>query len=43
MGAGIALVLQPLWPPGFKLGFFLTLGATVVYIVSIHLVEREGS
>jgi len=37
LGAGIALALQPWWGPGLRAGFFVTLVATVLHIVTSHL------
>jgi hypothetical protein len=38
MALGVALMLQPWWVGGFAFGFFLTLGSTVLQIVTSHLV-----
>lgn len=35
--AGVAAMCQPFWAGGFRLGFFVTLGATVLFIVASHL------
>lgn len=37
LALGILLVLQPWWMPGLRCGFFLTLLATVLHIVTTHL------
>lgn len=34
---GLALMLQPWWPPAFRLGFFTTLAFTLLQIVASHL------
>ena len=40
MLCGILLVVQPVWHTGFRIGFFITLGATILAIVLSHL-DRE--
>jgi hypothetical protein len=42
MGAGMALMLQPWWPSGFRAGFFLTLIFTVAQIVVVHAGQRDS-
>jgi hypothetical protein len=37
MAAGVAMMLQPWWSGGFQVGFFVTLAATVMQIVTSHL------
>lgn len=37
MAAGMALILQPFGPNTFREGFFVTLGATALHIVTSHL------
>ena len=37
ISAGIMVILQPWWAHGLRVGFFLTLGATIAYIVTSHL------
>jgi hypothetical protein len=37
MGLGTLLMLQPFWSDGLKWGFFMTLGATVLEIVTGHM------
>ena len=37
MAAGVAMMLQPWWHEGFRLGFFVTLAATVFQIIIGHL------
>lgn len=39
MAIGVGLMLQPFFAAGFKIGFFLTLGATAVQIVTSHLIK----
>jgi hypothetical protein len=39
---GIAVMLQPWWPRGFRIGFFITLVTTIAYIIVSH-VPRELS
>jgi hypothetical protein len=34
---GITAILQPWWQGGFRVGVFVTLGATVLHIVTSHL------
>jgi hypothetical protein len=38
---GIAVMLQPWWDRGFRVGFFLTLIATVGQIVTSHMLPRR--
>ena len=40
---GILLLVQPWWQAGFRLGFFATIAATLLHIVTSHLVEAEKS
>jgi hypothetical protein len=35
--AGISLVLQPWWDQGLRVGFFVTLVATVLHIITSHI------
>ena len=37
MVAGLIIILQPWWHGGLRVGFFVTLIATVGYIVTSHL------
>jgi hypothetical protein len=37
MGFGTCLMLQPFWANGLRWGFFVTLGSTVLEIVTAHL------
>ena len=37
MACGVALMLQPWWGSGLRVGFFVTLGATLLQIVTGHL------
>jgi hypothetical protein len=39
MGFGTLLMLQPFWSGGLKWGFFVTLAATVLEIVTGHMVS----
>jgi len=41
MMSGIALVVQPWWNDGLRIGFFVTLVTTIMYIVVSHIPERE--
>ncbi len=41
IGVGLALLLQPWWEKGFRVGFFVTLGATVAQVVASHLAARH--
>ena len=41
MAAGTLLMLQPLWEGGLEWGFFVTLGCTVLEIVTGHLLPSE--
>ncbi len=42
MGLGTLLMLQPAWSGGLEWGFFVTLGCTVLEIVTAHLLPSEG-
>jgi predicted anti-sigma-YlaC factor YlaD len=37
---GVAMMLQPWWPSGFAVGFFVTIGSTVLQIVTGHVVNN---
>jgi len=41
IAVGIAVMLQPWWLKGFRVGFFLTLLATVAQIVTSHMLPRR--
>ena len=42
MGVGIACMLQPWWREGFRYGFFIAAGFTILHIVTSHLqLERK--
>ncbi|MBI5433046.1 MAG: hypothetical protein HZA52_09480 [Planctomycetes bacterium] len=40
MAVGVAILLQPWWQAGFRVGFFVTLVATLLQIVAAHLPAR---
>jgi hypothetical protein len=40
MALGVALMLQPWWPDGMRVGFFTTLAGTLAQIVMGHVAER---
>jgi len=42
MAAGLAILLMPGWEGALKVGFFVTLSATVVQIVVGHLPRKGG-
>ena len=42
IAVGLAVMLQPFWPGGFRVGFFLTLVATVAQVVASHLGGEES-
>jgi len=42
MALGLALMLQPWWTGGLRVGFFVTLGGTVAQIVASHLRPSHG-
>jgi hypothetical protein len=42
MGLGTAIMLQPFWTGGLRFGFFLTLGSTVLEIITGHLLPEAG-
>ena len=37
---GIAIILQPWWSWGLKVGFFLTAAATVLHILTSHRLDE---
>jgi hypothetical protein len=39
MALGAAMMLQPWWDDGFRAGFFVTIGCTVLQIVAGHLAK----
>ena len=39
MGAGVAMMLQPWWEDGFRVGFFAALAATALQIIVGHMVK----
>ena len=41
IAAGVALVMQPWWQGGLRLGFFVVLAATVVQVVASHALPAE--
>ena len=41
IAAGIAIMLQPWWAGGFRLGFLVTLVATLAQIATSHLLPRR--
>jgi hypothetical protein len=41
MAVGVAILLQPWWRDGFRVGFFVTLAATLAQIVASHLSNAE--
>jgi hypothetical protein len=43
MALGTALMLQSFWQGGLEWGFFLTLGCTVLEIVTAHLLPQAPS
>ncbi len=42
IGAGLALLFQPWWAAGFRVGFFVALAATLAYIVTSHCHRPEA-
>jgi hypothetical protein len=40
---GLILILQPWWHGGLRVGFFVTLVATIGYIVTSHLEPSSKS
>jgi hypothetical protein len=42
MALGVAILLQPWWSGGFRVGFFVVLGATLAQIVASHLPRGDG-
>ena len=41
IAGGMLLLVQPWWQGGFRLGFFVTMAATLMHIVTSHLVGAE--
>jgi hypothetical protein len=41
LGLGVALMLQPWWSHGLRVGFFVTLGAIVAQVVTSHRLPGE--
>ena len=41
MALGVALILQPWWAGGLKVGFVVTIFSTLCQVVFSHLVPRE--
>ncbi len=42
IAASIGVMVQPVWPAGFRVGFFCALVFTVLQIVTAHLVEDDA-
>lgn len=42
MACSVAVMLQPWWPHGMRVGFFATAFFTVLHIVVSHLPERRA-
>jgi hypothetical protein len=42
MALGVALMLQPWWSGGLRVGFFVTAFGTLAQIVTSHLPERRA-
>lgn len=42
MALGAALMLQPWWPGGMRVGFFVTLAGTLAQIVLGHMTESDA-
>lgn len=40
MATGVALMLQPWWPDGMRVGFFVTLAGTLAQIIMGHVAGR---
>ena len=38
IGVGIVVIFQPFWDGGLKVGFFATLLATLLHVVTSHLI-----
>ena len=41
IGLGVVMMLQPWWSGGFRIGFFVTTFATIVQIITSHMVRPE--
>ena len=41
MALGIAIIFQPWWTGGLRVGFFATLVYTILHIITSHLVVPE--
>ncbi len=42
MAGSVAVMLQPWWDGGLRIGFFATLGCTLAHIVVSHLPEKRA-
>ncbi|MCK6446419.1 MAG: hypothetical protein L6Q99_08525 [Planctomycetes bacterium] len=43
MAVGVAILLQPWWSGGFRVGFFVTLVSTLAQIFAAHLPARSSA
>jgi hypothetical protein len=43
MPLGMALMLQPWWAAGLRVGFFVTIAGTLLQIVTSHLPPPAGA
>ncbi|HEX3849800.1 MAG TPA: hypothetical protein VHW01_02470 [Polyangiaceae bacterium] len=43
MAVGTGLMLEPFWAGGLEWGFFLTLGTTILEIITAHLLPEPGA
>ncbi len=43
LAAGLALMLQPWWMEGFRVGFFVVLTATIAQIIAGHLPAKGAT
>ncbi|MBK7644610.1 MAG: hypothetical protein IPJ19_16455 [Planctomycetes bacterium] len=42
LALGVALMLQPWWPGGMRVGFFVTLASVAAQIVFSHMPEKRA-
>lgn len=43
MWVGIVTIFQPYWTGGLKVGFFITLLATLLHIITSHLIISDDT
>lgn len=43
MALGILIIFQPYWSQGLRVGFFLTLMATILHIITSHIIVPKNN